>query len=91
MGKRIARCTLIIVLSVGLSGCISYKKTDEETRVHSLGIASAEECAYYEGREDGMVMECTTVETDAFSGWKEIMDGIGNIAVKIITFGFKGD
>ncbi len=91
MGKRIARCTLILGLALQLSGCMTYKKDDEGMRVHSLGMAEMKECTYYEGREDGMVMECTTVETDAFSGWKEIMDGIGNIAVKIITFGFKGN
>lgn len=88
---RIARCCLIGGLLFGLSGCVSYKKTDEMVRVHSLGVAYVEECTYYKGREDGVVKECTVVETDAFSAWKELMDGIGNIAVKIITFGFKGN
>lgn len=87
---RVKRCCLILGIIVALTGCISYKKTDEEVRVHSLGIASAEECSYYEGREDGMVMECTTVETDAFSGWEAVMTGIGNVLVRVMTFGFKG-
>ncbi len=90
MGKRIARCCLILAVTVGLSGCVSYTKEEDKVRIHSLGIAEVEECTYYEGREDGMVKECSKVETDAFSGWEALMTGIGKMVVRIMTFGIMG-
>lgn len=90
MGKRIARCALILLVSFAVSGCIAYKKDDEGTRVNSVGVASAKECVYYEGREDGVIKECTEVTTDAFSAWETVITGIGNVLVRVMTFGFKG-
>ena len=87
---RIARCCVILALVAGLSGCVSYTKEEDKVRVHSLGIATVEECTHYEGREDKVVKECSKVETDAFSGWEALMNGIANIIVRIMTFGFKG-
>lgn len=89
MGKRIARCALILGAIVALSGCASVHTADG-TRMHTLGIAEAEVCKHYEGREDKVIKECTVLATDAFSGWEAVMNGIANILVRVMTFGFKG-
>lgn len=80
-----------ITLLFIIVGCAAVHIDDEETSIHTLGIAAVEECQVFEGREDLVVEECTSVETAGFSGWKEIVEGIGNVVLRIMTFGMMGN
>ncbi len=78
---------IICMLALSFMGCVSYSKTEDELHVRSLGIATVGECTEYEGREDGVVKECTEIETNAFSAWATLIDGAANAVIKILTLG----
>jgi hypothetical protein len=69
-----------------LSGCAMYR-TPEGGHFHTLGIAEIKVCETFEGREDLLVERCSRLDTDAFSGWAAIIEGTGNVILKIFTFG----
>ena len=77
---------LMLVLVCGVFFACAMMKTPTMT-IHTLGIAEVEVCKEYTFRDDGLIQECERVETDAFSGWEAIIQGIGNTVVKILTLG----
>lgn len=80
---------LIGICLTFLTSCVMVIHEKEKDQYRTLGIAHVRECTTYVDREDKAIEKCTKIDTEGFSGWEAIMQGIGSMVVRIITFGFK--
>lgn len=79
MVKHVAAILAVVLLS----GCAIVSGES----YHTLGVAEVTQCETYTFREDGLIERCTSIKTDAFSGWEAIMNGAASAVVKIFTLG----
>ena len=79
---------LLTCFALGCAASYRHYPTGEFEYHQSLGVADIHDCTE-KLDEKGQVVErrCLVTHTDAFSGWKAIMEGISSGIVKILTLG----
>lgn len=82
-GGGVKKLALALML-VSVLGCVSVRTDD--IQIDELGIAKVERCV--KKYDQGVLIEedCIQTQTDAFSGWKAITDGIF-FGIKSILYG----
>lgn len=78
---------LLILAASMLMGCASVT-TANGGHYQTLGKAEIEHCRRWADSLGYSFEQCTKLHTDAFSGWKAIMDGASGAIVHIFTLGF---